>query len=204
MICAHVKGAADVCCPHPIGHLDYCKDCGPCDLGQGDCDNDSECARGLICPQVKGVDICSGRIWPGDVSAGSLAELMPLFGYTSVKGNVNLYVVSEGFENLEGLESLIHIGGSLVIGGDYSPLPQACACLPVSIKSLKGLKNLVSIDGSLVIDCTSLNELGLDSLSRISGDLIIDCNGSLPLKLSEELRDQVLSRGGIGGIIRIE
>jgi hypothetical protein len=62
MICAQVIGAADVCCPHPIGHWDYCRDCGPCDLGQGDCDNDSECRGGLVCAQVTGaVDVCESQ-----------------------------------------------------------------------------------------------------------------------------------------------
>jgi hypothetical protein len=45
-------------CPHPVGHIDYCRDCGPCDLGQGDCDNDGECQGRLKCHQVEGTDIC--------------------------------------------------------------------------------------------------------------------------------------------------
>jgi hypothetical protein len=47
-------------CTLPIGHLDYCSDpdCGPCDKGEGDCDNDGECAGDLICPQVSGPDTC--------------------------------------------------------------------------------------------------------------------------------------------------
>jgi hypothetical protein len=48
----------DVCCPHPIGHLDYCRDCGPCGAEQGDCDNDGECQSGLTCVQVIGTDTC--------------------------------------------------------------------------------------------------------------------------------------------------
>ena len=55
--CVQVPGT-DVCCPHPIGHLDYCRDCGPCAAGQGDCDNDSECQSGLTCVQVPGTDTC--------------------------------------------------------------------------------------------------------------------------------------------------
>ncbi len=45
-------------CSLPIGHLDYCRDCGPCATGQGDCDTDSECQSGLSCNQVPGVDTC--------------------------------------------------------------------------------------------------------------------------------------------------
>lgn len=47
-------------CEHHIqpGDLDWCRLCGPCDVGEGDCDSDSECAEGLVCPEVSGVDIC--------------------------------------------------------------------------------------------------------------------------------------------------
>ena len=42
----------------PLDHWDYCRMCGPCDVGEGDCDNDSECEVGLICDQVIGTDTC--------------------------------------------------------------------------------------------------------------------------------------------------
>ena len=50
-------------CPQPVGHNDYCRDCGPCVEGEGDCDNDTECNNGLVCPQSSdfnppGVDVC--------------------------------------------------------------------------------------------------------------------------------------------------
>jgi hypothetical protein len=38
--------------------LDYCRDCGPCAEGEGDCDNGSECQSGLTCAQVPGTDTC--------------------------------------------------------------------------------------------------------------------------------------------------
>ncbi len=44
-------------CP-PVGSLDYCRDCGPCAAGEGDCDTDSECQSGLTCNQVPGTDTC--------------------------------------------------------------------------------------------------------------------------------------------------
>ena len=31
------------------GHVDYCRDFGPCEVGEGDCDSDSECQNGLHC-----------------------------------------------------------------------------------------------------------------------------------------------------------
>ena len=47
-----------VSCILPVGHLDYCQDCGPCAEGEGDCDNDSECQNGLTCDLVPGTDTC--------------------------------------------------------------------------------------------------------------------------------------------------
>ena len=41
-------------CVLPNGHVDYCRDCGPCGAGQGDCDGDGECESGLICAQDVG------------------------------------------------------------------------------------------------------------------------------------------------------
>ena len=32
-----------------IGHVDFCRDFGPCNVGEGDCDNSSECGNGLEC-----------------------------------------------------------------------------------------------------------------------------------------------------------
>jgi hypothetical protein len=67
LICAQDVGAdygwppsRDVCeqpgCNLPNGHVDYCKTCGPCGLGEGDCDGDTQCQAGLICAQDVGAD----------------------------------------------------------------------------------------------------------------------------------------------------
>jgi hypothetical protein len=45
-------------CPVSPGHSDFCKLCGPCSDGSGDCDSDSECVSGLICDQQRGTDFC--------------------------------------------------------------------------------------------------------------------------------------------------
>ena len=45
-------------CPYPVDHWDYCKECGPCEENQGDCDSDGECAQGLSCDFMTGVDYC--------------------------------------------------------------------------------------------------------------------------------------------------
>ena len=49
-------------CEHhlQVYDLDYCRTdrCGPCYEGEGDCDTDNECAEGLVCNQVIGIDTC--------------------------------------------------------------------------------------------------------------------------------------------------
>ena len=70
----------DVCesvtsCPWPLGHPSYCTDCGPCGVGVGDCDGNSQCESGLSCVNDVGanygfasnIDVCesvSGCSWP--------------------------------------------------------------------------------------------------------------------------------------------
>ncbi|MCK5215768.1 MAG: hypothetical protein KAR05_10500 [Candidatus Omnitrophica bacterium] len=73
LICAQDVGAdygwsptIDVC-EQPDGPCaifqsgpDWCRDCGPCSEGQGDCDGDNECQNGLICAQ----DVGANYGWP--------------------------------------------------------------------------------------------------------------------------------------------
>jgi hypothetical protein len=54
-------------CPIPVGHLDFCRNCGPCAEGQGDCDTNSECQSGLTCVQVTGTDYCQASGCPHPV-----------------------------------------------------------------------------------------------------------------------------------------
>ena len=48
----------DVCeaTPNNVGHVDYCRDEGPCSVGEGDCDSTSECENGLQCSWNVGAD----------------------------------------------------------------------------------------------------------------------------------------------------
>ena len=56
------------------GDWNYCSDSCPCDMGEGDCDGDSECLPGLICATDVGasfgwdpeVDVCTGPCFPGE------------------------------------------------------------------------------------------------------------------------------------------
>ena len=63
-------------CDLPPGHPAFCRDCGPCADGEGDCDRDSDCASGLICADnvgadfgfAPGIDVCTSLTstcpWP--------------------------------------------------------------------------------------------------------------------------------------------
>jgi len=71
-------------CNVPVGHYDYCKLCGPCENGQGDCDTDTDCSGDLICAADIGlefelgefVDVCippdSCPVEPGHIDYCSL------------------------------------------------------------------------------------------------------------------------------------
>ncbi len=45
-------------CMVPPGSWAYCNNpaCGPCDVGEGDCDSDAECGTGLVCSRNVGAD----------------------------------------------------------------------------------------------------------------------------------------------------
>lgn len=47
-------------CAWPPGHGHYCRDCGPCATGEGDCDQDADCAPGLACGADRGPDFGFG------------------------------------------------------------------------------------------------------------------------------------------------
>lgn len=61
-------------CTETLGNGRYCTACGPCAAGQGDCDNDTECAGSLVCAQnvgaqfgfAPGVDVCVADGGPGN------------------------------------------------------------------------------------------------------------------------------------------
>ncbi len=64
-VCVASGGGGGTCSLNP-GNGRFCTDCGPCVEGQGDCDNDAECASGLVCADnvgaqfgfAPGIDVC--------------------------------------------------------------------------------------------------------------------------------------------------
>jgi len=89
------------------GHLDYCRDCGPCEIGEGDCDSDSECVAGAVCAFQPGVDYCASN------TTANLAGIT-LAGVT-VDGS-NYY--SSDFINT----FMIRIGSDSIVSGDIATL----------------------------------------------------------------------------------
>lgn len=85
------KASTDIClrvapedCPFEPGSVDFCKVCGICDEGQGDCDTDRECRPGLSCVDGAGaqfgfgddVDLClESEAGTGDAALGAPKRL---------------------------------------------------------------------------------------------------------------------------------
>jgi hypothetical protein len=51
-------GGSSGCHTVPPNHSSYCTSSCPCNEGEGDCDNDSQCARGFVCQEGGTVDRC--------------------------------------------------------------------------------------------------------------------------------------------------
>jgi hypothetical protein len=130
-------------------------------------------------------------IWHGDYRIDTPDDLKALSGYTSVTGS--LFITDSSLSSLEGLECLIHVGGSLLIDGNRSltsltglgRLKSVGSNLYFivndSLTSLAGLERLESIGGSLgVTSNLSLTSLtGLERLKSVGGTVQIEINRSL-------------------------
>lgn len=122
----------------------------------------------------------------------ALTSLVGLGNITAVKGFLVIRD-NDSLTNLSGLEKITSVGGNLMIDGNST------------LTSLAGLQNLFTIGESLFISQNqSLTSLGLNNLSSVAGYFFqIHDNQALCTYLAEELRDQVLTSGGIGGNIYI-
>ena len=72
-------------CPVPSGHIDFCRLCGPCSVGVGDCDSDLECLTGLTCVQQMGKDFCAeaGQTTPPPPTSSSASSTSSYANTTS-------------------------------------------------------------------------------------------------------------------------
>jgi probable HAF family extracellular repeat protein len=51
---ARLAGTSRPPCDLPLGHPDFCRECGPCGSAQGGCKNDDECSGSLLCAESFG------------------------------------------------------------------------------------------------------------------------------------------------------
>ncbi len=150
----------------------------------------------------------------GDLSIfenNTLSDLSGLENLTTVEGDVNIKS-NNGLVGISGLENLVTIGGNFcllsnsalsgisglrkltTVGGNLFIIDNP------SLTSISAMRNLTTVGDYLNIRLNStLTELGMDGLYSVTGDFNIDSNDMLCNFLAESLRDQVLSRGGIGG-----
>jgi len=150
----------------------------------------------------------------GDLSLfknNTLSDLSGLEDLTTVDGDVTI-IRNDGLVGISGLENLVTIGGrfwlySNSLLSDISGLRKLTTVgrdLVIidnpSLTSISALRNLTTVGNYLNIRLNStLTELGMDGLYSVAGNFNIDSNDMLCNFLAEDLRDQVLSRGGIGG-----
>jgi len=107
----------------------------------------------------------------GDVIITSKTELEALSGYALVKGNV--FINPLGMSDLQGLEQLQRVEGTLDIAYDQTQRQ--------SLKSLEGLSALQIVTGYLQLEnCDLLEHLGgLDNLRTVGGSLSVYNNERL-------------------------
>jgi hypothetical protein len=146
----------------------------------------------------------------------ALTNLSGLENLTSVGGNL-VIDLNPALTSLSGLENITSLGGGLIILQNNA------------LTNLAGLENITSLDGGLEIwdnnaltnlagleNITSigrrglrisinnvLTSLGMTGLQRVDGDFEISSNVLLCTSLAEELMNQVIAGGGIGGAVDI-
>ncbi len=126
-----------------------------------------------------------------EISGKALTSLAGLENLTSV-GDYLRIQGNDALTNLTGLENLTTVNGELRV---YSN---------ANLTSLAGLENLVSVGGYLSIDNNNaLTALGMIGLQKVGSYFWIYDNPMLCRSLAEELMNQVLAGGGIGGWITI-
>jgi hypothetical protein len=120
-----------------------------------------------------------------------LKTLEGLENLASLGGNLDVWQ-NASLTGVTGLENLASVEGNLYISGNGA------------LTSLDGIGNMTSVNGDLnIYNNAALTDLGMAGLQRIGGNFWINYNPLLSSLLAEELRDQVLARGGIGSEIII-
>ena len=127
------------------------------------------------------------QIWTGDYTIYDSEDIAALSGYTEVTGTLRIgypatAAMSTTFENLERLESLTSIGGSLLIY--YND----------ALTSLSGLNNLTSVDRELyifdndaLVNLCALYNVVLEDELLIKNNLVLSMDTAYALET--QLRD---------------
>ncbi len=156
-----------------------------------------------------GGDLAIGEFYyMGNAALTSLSGLESL---TSVGGELMININNE-LTSLSGLENLTSVGGGLNIGrnsaltslSSLENLTSVGGYLAIwentALTSLSGLENLTSVGGDLWIHSNyALTSLEMTGLQRVDGYFEIYYNPLLCTSLAEDLMNQVLAGGGIGG-----
>ena len=121
----------------------------------------------------------------------ALTSLSGLENITSVGGSLSIWN-NATLTNLSGFVNITSVGGSLYI--DENDV----------LTSLSGLENITSVGGNLSIGSyyrgnLALTSLEMTGLQRVDGDFTISGNPLLCNILADDLMNQVLAGGGIGG-----
>jgi hypothetical protein len=125
---------------------------------------------------------------PGYLSIGGNADLKSLSGLENITsvGKTLKIESNDGLTSLSGLDGLASVG-SLYIWGNPA------------LTSLSVFQNITSVQSLDIGYNDALTALGMTGLQRVGDDFSIVSNSSLCGSLAEDLRDQVLAGGGIGG-----
>jgi hypothetical protein len=121
----------------------------------------------------------------------ALTNLAPLGKITSVGRDLEISN-NDTLASLTGLENITSIGGDLFIMGNDV------------LTSLAALENLISVGSLDIYSNDALTALGMAALKGVGSDFLINYNPKLCRSLAEELMNQVLAAGGIGGTRNID
>jgi hypothetical protein len=130
-------------------------------------------------------------VWKGNYQIRDSRDIELLKDYTIVSGS--LFINGDDVINLEGIENLTSVKKSLYIRNN------------AALTSLSGLEGLTSVGGHLEIGDdywggnAALTTLGMAGLQRVGGYFKICYNPLLCTSLADELMNQILTGGGIGG-----
>lgn len=117
-----------------------------------------------------------------------------------IDNNYNMASLS-GIENIEFDNLIIEENDNLtsLSGLEYLTSSDITIKDNTALTDLSGLRNLIFAESLEIKGNSSLTVLGMDSLQRVDCLFEITDNPKLCTSLAEELRDQLLARGGIGG-----